>query len=128
MKASTVEWVEKAEGDWKIAQRAYRARKDPVYDVACFLCHQCAEKYLKARLNEAGTAFPKTHDLRDLLKLVLLVEVGWTVLRRQLVALNRYAVRFRYPGRTATKANAQKAIKDCREVRRFIRTAFGLPV
>lgn len=128
MKASTVKWVEKAEGDWKAAQLVYRARKDPVYDAACYHCHQCAEKYLKARLNEAGSAFPKTHDLRDLLKLVLPVEAGWTVLRPRLVALNRYAVLFRYPGRNATKAQAQRAIKDCREVRRFIRTAFGLPI
>jgi len=52
MKASTVEWVEKAEGDWKIAQRAYHARKDPNYDAACFHVQQCVEKYLKARQEE----------------------------------------------------------------------------
>jgi HEPN domain-containing protein len=54
MKASTVEWVEKAEVDWEVAQRAYRARKVALYDAACFHCQQCIEKYLKARLNEAG--------------------------------------------------------------------------
>jgi len=36
MKPSTVEWVKKAEGDWEIAQRAYRARKNPVYDGPVF--------------------------------------------------------------------------------------------
>ncbi len=55
MKQSTLEWVGKAEGDWNVAQRAYLARKAPVYDAAC--CQQCAEKYLKARLNEAGISF-----------------------------------------------------------------------
>ena len=128
MKTSTVEWIEKAEGDWKVALRVYRARKDPVYDAVCYHCHQCAEKYLKAKLNEATLAIPKTHNLRDLLKLVLPVEKGWSVLRPHLTALNRYAVLFRYPGRNATKAQMQKAIKDCREVRRIIRTAFGLPI
>jgi HEPN domain-containing protein len=54
MKASTLEWIEKAEGDWDMAQRAYRARKRPNYDAACFHTQQCAEKYLKARRNEAG--------------------------------------------------------------------------
>ena len=44
MKPSTVEWVEKAEGDWETAQRAYRARKKPVYDAACFHCQQCVEE------------------------------------------------------------------------------------
>jgi hypothetical protein len=35
MKASTAEWIEKAEGDWDVAQYAYRARKRPNYNAAC---------------------------------------------------------------------------------------------
>src|ERR1044072_3495353 len=128
MKPSTAGWVEKAEGDWEIAQRAYRARKKPIYDAACFHCQQCVEKYLKARLNEAGIAFAKMHDLLNLLSLALPVEPGWVALHAHLVALNPYAVLYRYPGYDATKANAKDAIKGCREVRRVIRTAFGLPV
>lgn len=128
MKQSTVEWVEKAEGDWKIAQRAYRARKDPVYDAACFHCQQCVEKYLKARLNEAGIGFAKTHDLIVLLGTVLPLEPSWTVFQAALVVLNHYAVHYRYPGFTATQIEAKTALKECREIRRIIRTAFGLPV
>ncbi len=67
MKQSTMEWIEKAEGDWDEAQRAYRARKKPNYDAACFHVQQCVEKYLKARLNEIGIVFDKTHNLSDLL-------------------------------------------------------------
>jgi HEPN domain-containing protein len=48
MKISTSEWIEKAEGDWEVGQRAYRARKKPNYDAACFHAQQCAEKYLTA--------------------------------------------------------------------------------
>ncbi len=127
MKASTLEWIEKAEGDWKIAQRAYRARKEPNYDAACFHVQQCLEKYLKARLNEAGTVIKKTHDLEDLLDDVLPTEPTWATLRPVLVPLTKYAVLYRYPGYDATKVETKSVIKDCSEVRRIIRAAFGLP-
>jgi HEPN domain-containing protein len=54
MTRSTKEWIDKAEGDWISALLLYRARKHPNYDNACFHAHQCAEKYLKVRLEEAG--------------------------------------------------------------------------
>lgn len=47
MKPITAEWVRKAEGDWEAALKMYRARKIPVYDVACYHCHQCAESISK---------------------------------------------------------------------------------
>lgn len=123
----TAEWVKKAEGDWEAAQKMYRARKFPVYDAACYHCQQCAEKYLKARLVEAGVVVPKTHDLLGLLKLVLPLEPNWLSIQPQLDALNKFAVVYRYPGNDATKADAKQAIADCRDVRRTIRQAFGLP-
>jgi HEPN domain-containing protein len=128
MKASTAEWVEKAEGDWDVAQRAYRARKRPNYDAACFHVQQCVEKYLKARLNEAGIVINKTHNLSDLLSDVLPAEPTWAAMRPVLMALTRYAVLYRYPGYNATKIEAKAALKDCRDVRRVIRAAFGLPI
>jgi HEPN domain-containing protein len=44
------------------------------HDHACFHCQQSAEKYLKARLEEAGIMSPRTHDLKNLLPLLLPVE------------------------------------------------------
>lgn len=76
MKPITLEWIDKAEGDYIAAQREARARKYPVYDVACFHAQQCAEKYLKARLVKGGLAFGKTPNLIALLSFVLLVEPG----------------------------------------------------
>ena len=128
MKRITSEWISKAEGDWFAALQLYRARKHPNYDVACFLTQQCAEKYLKARLKERGIRFTKTHDLPLLLKLALRVEPSWSALQTQTNALNGYAVNIRYPGKWVTKADAKQAIADCREVRRVVRTAFGLPI
>lgn len=128
MKPITAEWVEKAEEDWVSLLRSYRARKEPSYNVACFHAQQCAEKYLKARLVEAGSAFPKTHDLALLLTLVQPIEPGWGKLQPELDTLNKYAIAYRYPGQSATKADAKEALEDCRKIRRIIRASLGLPV
>lgn len=127
MRPITLEWVDKAEGDWFSAQREARARTHPNYDAACFHAQQCAEKYLKARLQEAGLAFKKTHDLVNLLNLILSAEPTWSALRADLIILTGYAVDYRYPGNAATKAEAQDAVRCCLRVRHFIRQSFGLP-
>lgn len=128
MKPSTQEWIEKAEGDFIAALTLYRARKHPNYDSTCYHTQQSAEKYLKARLEEAGQIIPRTHNLYALLTLAVSVEPGWSVMATDLNILNTFAVAFRYPGASATKIDAQDAIKRCRRIRRRIRTAFGLPV
>lgn len=128
MKAQTAEWIAKAEGDWNAAQQLNRVRKDPSYDGVCFHCQQCVEKYLKARLEEAGLSFPKTHDLIKLLGMTLAVESQWTVLHQYVAGLNPFAIGYRYPGLTATKADAKAALQECRAIRRVVRVALGLPV
>ena len=128
MKPATVEWVFKAEEDWEAARQLNRQRKNPIYDAVCFHCQQSVEKYLKARLDEAGIPVPKTHDLIQLLGLTIHVEPKWTVLHPYVAVLTPYAVGYRYPGLTAMKADAKAAIKDCRKVRRAVRLALGLPV
>ncbi len=127
MKPVTQEWVDKAEGDWVTLGREARARKAPNYDNACFPAQQCAEKYLKARLQESSVGFPRTHNLLELLNFVLAVEPSWAALHEALDALNDYAVVFRYPGRNADKAEAQDAQRHCRAVREMIRPNLGLP-
>ena len=74
MKPITRERAKKAEDDFKVASQILRRRKDIVPDAACFFSQQCVEKYLKARLIEAGVVFPRTHDLLQLLNLCLPVE------------------------------------------------------
>jgi HEPN domain-containing protein len=128
MKRTTLEWISKAEDDWNVAQMSYRARKHPSYDATVFHSQQCTEKYLKARLEEAGIGFLRTHDLLVLHQLVLTAEPSWTVLQSFLILLNPFAVVYRYPGVSATKPDAKDALKSCREVRRVIRRSFGLAV
>ena len=70
MKKLTKEWVAKAEADFVVANEL-RQVQPPVYDARCFHCQQAAEKYLKALLVELGAAVPRTHNLDDLLALLL---------------------------------------------------------
>ena len=54
MKASTREWIAKAEEGFAVAKALTRPRKRPLWAPLCFHAQQCVEKYLKARLNEAS--------------------------------------------------------------------------
>jgi len=128
MKPTTLEWISKAEDDFHVAQMSYRARKHPSYDASAFHSQQCVEKYLKARLEEAGVTFARTHDLLFLHQRVVGIEPTWVVLQPFLIFLNPFAVIYRYPGISATKVDAKDALRNCREVRRIIRTALGLLV
>lgn len=111
MQPLTTEWIDKAEGDFTTLLREVRARKRPNYDSACFHAQQCAEKYLKARLQEANTLFPRTHDLEVLLDLLVPSEPGWNALRPDAQLLTSLAVDVRYPGYTADKARASDALR-----------------
>jgi HEPN domain-containing protein len=128
MKPITREWIRKAEGDWAAANLLFRARRNPNYDATCFHAQQCAEKYLKARLEEPGIVAGKTHDRVKLLSLILPIETSWNVLRQDLIVLTDFAVDYRYPGSSATKTDAKDAVQRCNTVRLVIRRSFGLKV
>ena len=125
MKRQTVQWIRKAEEYWEGANEL-AARNLPLPDLACFHCQQAAEKYLKALLQESGAAVPRTHDLEDLLDLLLPHAVSLARLRRGLASLGRYAVDYRYPGRTATRRNMQSALRHADRLRREVRTRLGV--
>lgn len=117
MNELTIEWIDKAEGDYATAGRELAVEYRPNYDAVCFHVQQTAEKYLKAFLQENGIAFPKTHSLIELLELCLPLEESLEKLRPDLIRLGRYAVRFRYPGETASKTEAQTAYEAVAIVR-----------
>jgi HEPN domain-containing protein len=126
MKRLTAEWVSKAEADYQGAMALQRRRKQPLPDLVCFHCQQCAEKYLKALLQERGIPFPKTHVLTDLLRLVINQEPTLTILHPPLLILEDYAVKFRYPGLTTTTAQARSAMQSLRLVRRRLRMRLSI--
>jgi HEPN domain-containing protein len=126
MKRLTRQWVSKAEGDFQIVGRELRARINPNFDAACFHAQQCIEKYLKARLQEENIAFPRTHDLGQLLDLAKSVEPLWEGYRSGLNRLNVFGVRVRYPGTDATRDMAKQALRISREIRGVIRQSLDL--
>jgi HEPN domain-containing protein len=126
MKASTREWIKKAESDWLLAVSLTRRRKIPVHDHACFHFQQSAEKYLKARLEEANTYFPKTHDLEDLVQRCQMLEPLWSALAPAGKRLTKYGVRFRYPGNEATATEMRRCHLDAKAIRHEARDAPGL--
>jgi len=126
MTALTKEWIEKAEGDFNTALRELRARKKTNYDGVCFHCQQCAEKYLKAFLQEQKHRFSKIHDLIELVELCLLYDGTFELQRNMLKDLTKYAVEFRYPGESAIKKDAQAAVQRMKSVRAFVRQRLGL--
>jgi len=126
MKRIALEWIAKAEGDFATVERESRARTRRNNDAICFHAEQCVEKYLKARLAEAGVSFPKTHDLTILLDLIKSVEPMWEVFRRDLAFLTECAVKFRYPGESADRKTATEALKICRAFRKAARESIGL--
>jgi len=125
MRPATTEWVAKAEGDFTTSLREYRARKCPNYDASCFHAQQCAEKYLKALLQEDNIAFDKTHDLVKLLSLIP-PTIGLAALRGNLAMLSAAAVEYRYPGECATRETAKESIATCKAVRHEARLKLKL--
>ena len=83
-------------------------------------------KYLKARLIEAGMAFPRTHDLLQLLNLCVPGEPSWAAYAKVADAMTDYAVDYRYPGHSATVREAKSALKHCRSIRAEVRHSLGL--
>ena len=75
-----------------------------------------------------GNGFPKTHDLVALLNLLLPIEPLWNPFLPAAQLLTDYAVDFRYPGDSATLAEARQCLKDCKAIRREVRVSLGLPV
>jgi HEPN domain-containing protein len=126
MNALTAEWLGRAEGDYATATRELRARKQPNYDAVCFHVQQCAEKYLKAFLQEHGANFPKTHSLIDLLKLCSALDASFELQRDLLIQIDRYSVRYRYPGESADQDEAKQALQTLKPFRLFARQRLGL--
>jgi HEPN domain-containing protein len=126
MKPETIEWIDKAEDDWKVAQREMRAA-DPVWNVVSFLAQQCAEKYLKAFLEEHIIAFGKTHDLVVLLNSSggLLPELNSQ--RQSLAHLSTFGIATRYPGAQADRQAAEDSMKTAESVRTVVRAKLQLP-
>lgn len=126
MNQLTREWLAKAEGDFVTAETLLASRRIRSGDGVAFHCQQCVEKYLKARLQEAGLPVERTHDLVKLVDQLKAVEPLWQPFRAAFNSINDYAVHFRYPGQSATKVEARRAFKTAKAFRTEARHSLGL--
>ena len=145
MNPLTLEWVELAELDYAVIQMflpqlATRGSANKI----CFNAQQCIEKYLKAWLQEANRPTPRTHDLNELLDLIVPSLPAWEAWRADFSAFGKYAKvekspfrqrtfrslmsieDVRYPGHFPTGVDAERAVRICDEVRRTIRDMLKL--
>lgn len=126
MTTQTEQWVRKAEADYDVVLLLRRSRKASRFDAIRFHSQQCAKKYLKARLQEAGIRFPRTHDLTSLLSMLALIEPGWQRLHADLATLTDAAVEFRYPNNWCGPDDAREAYNTCHRLRTLARLGLGL--
>jgi HEPN domain-containing protein len=117
--------VRKAESDYAVAKQI-ASGTDPHHDEVCFHAQQCAEKYLKALLEELGQPVPRTHLLEDLINFLLPHRANLSALRRGARFLTRFAVATRYPGKNATKREATSALRWATKVRKAARTVLNI--
>jgi len=121
MNELTEEWVDKAEEDFNSADLLLHAGEVPLPSPACFHCQQCAEKYLKAFLQEHQIQFERTHVLMALLELCIPLDRDFEKLGVDLDSLEGYAVAVRYPGAIVPVTLAEVAYKTTSRIREFVR-------
>jgi HEPN domain-containing protein len=126
MNELTEEWVEKAEEDFEAADALLYGREVSIATVVCFHCQQCAEKYLKAYLQEHLVEFERNHELITLMNLCASLDPEFRLLKRDLESLKTYAVAVRYPGFHVTKKSAEEAFRSAKRVRKLIRSKLGI--
>ena len=120
MNPLTLEWIEKAEGDYRTA-KWLQQDPEPVHHSICFHAQQCIEKYLKAWLQEANIHTPRTHNLEELLDLIVPTLPDWSQWQPDFKIITVYAVDPRYPGDSRTAEDTQHAMHVCDEVRQAVR-------
>jgi len=122
------DWLRKADADMGLAE--HLLSEGPVFPSAiAFHSQQAAEKYLKAFLSWHQIAFPKTHDLAELLDLAAAVDGALAESLRAAIVLTPYGVDLRYPGDRpdATEEEAREAVELARKVRDEVMPRLQVP-
>lgn len=127
-KQAVLDWVRLAEADHRSAV-SLRALPDAPVGVVCFHAQQCAEKYLRALLQDRSVECRRTHDLNELATSAAGAIPALGLLGEDLEPLNAYAVGIRYPDALETDltvSDADDALRVAGKVRAVVRTAIGL--
>jgi HEPN domain-containing protein len=119
------DWVEKAEEDYRTAEKMIQA-KPPAYNVVCFHGQQCMEKYLKSILALNDLFIERTHALDYLCNKTTGKVPQLAFYQDELSKADAFSVQIRYPGHNADKKDAARILKLAKTLRTIIRQYLGL--
>ncbi|MBV6439999.1 MAG: hypothetical protein EPGJADBJ_01661 [Saprospiraceae bacterium] len=122
------DWLLKAERDLNLAQIA-QIHAPESSDLICYHCQQAAEKYLKALVVHYKLPLRKTHDLEELLDLLLPVEPTIDDSHfHEAIKVKIYAIGIRYPDPAGdpTEADVLHALAAAEFFRNFAKIVLGI--
>jgi HEPN domain-containing protein len=119
-------WIIKAHHDLLAAQKL-SSDADIYADIAIYHCHQSAEKAIKGFLILHDQPFPRTHDLRLLLQLTMVINPDFEAYQEAAELLTPYATEFCYPSEVMqpTPEELREAIEKANKIFDFITSLLG---
>jgi HEPN domain-containing protein len=127
-------WLRQSEVDLNDARFSSQGRR---HALACFLCHQAAEKAVTAYLLARGAERVWGHALADLCEDALALDPSFDLIKTVAVLLDKHFLGARYPttlpggvpAEAYEAADSDRALEIASDVRRFVDerlTALGL--
>ena len=117
MNETLKDWLTKADGDYRTANRELDVSERANFDAVCFHAQQCVEKTMKGVLIKHGLSPPRTHNLLHLADMLRATCPTWECSREDLRFLTNAGIAFRYPGEWANSGHAAKAVTICTRLR-----------
>ena len=116
------EWLQKADSDLAFARASFEDFDD-FYGQICILCHDAAEKYLKAFIALHGVKPEYVHDLLRLLNQCCEFSKELESLREECIVLNPYYTPLKYPSHypAPSRDQAKEAVESVIGISKIIR-------
>ena len=116
-----LEWFGKGDDD-ELNAASILKHRDGTPNGVCFFAQQIAEKYLKGLLVYKNIEFPKTHDLVQLVTLLLPAYPEASSLSGEADLLSRYYVKVRYPDDSPERTweEAEKVFASATSIKNFV--------
>lgn len=121
MNAESQAWARKANQDFMTAMRELAIPGKTNFEAVCFHAHQCALRYLRARLSLSEIPFPQTSHPVVLLEMTLELEPEWDELRDALRVLRNAVMDLESLEHEPSRQIAQEAFDACHVVRKRVR-------
>lgn len=121
MSAESQAWARKANQDFMTAMRELAIPGKTNFEAVCVHAHQCALRYLRARLALSDIPFPSTTHPVVLLEMTLELEPEWDELRDALRILRNSVMDLENLDHEPTRQTAQEAFDACHVVRKRVR-------